>query len=475
MIEQLLFTLVLIIPLSATILFLFVLMLCKILKSYSSQFIFFLLKVGIFISIMPNLVIAKAIFEIYSREKALFLTQSEDFISTVFIKDVVLQWQSKRSAQIAIVLLLIWVIVNIGVITYKLYHQYKFRNTLLESCIKMDEENKLVVNLSEELDIKIPIMVYKSEIIDSPVTIGVLHPAIVLPAKEIWECFDLEEKKSILKHELIHCKRRDLLFKKLAFMLAVIYWYNPVARFYNKELLRYCEFSCDEKVIEKYSSNGKIQYSNTIWKSVKLIRGTNSGDMMSFVDKDGENPKEIKRRLEKLMRVSVKKIGKIGITAITTTLIAASTLVSYAASTTILGAEDDITNYMIEEQQLSKDSFEEFTLPIEIEAGEEAIFTMSIDPRGITELELPLDKRETACIRSVSLQEGDTVKVAFEAESSSDKFYVGLGTETDDMVYVVSDDGAVTHRFIAPKDGLYEVRVKNASSHSIVVTGIIYI
>lgn len=66
MIEQLLYTLVLIIPLSATILFLFILLLCKILKSYSSQFIFFLLKVGIFISIMPNLVIAKAIFEISS-------------------------------------------------------------------------------------------------------------------------------------------------------------------------------------------------------------------------------------------------------------------------------------------------------------------------------------------------------------------------------------------------------------------------
>ena len=45
-------------------------------------------------------------------------------------------------------------------------------------------------------------MVYKSEIIDSPITIGVLHPAIVLPAKKIWECFDLEEKKSILRHNV---------------------------------------------------------------------------------------------------------------------------------------------------------------------------------------------------------------------------------------------------------------------------------
>ena len=474
MIEQLLYTLVLIIPLSATILFLFILLLCKILKSYSSQFIFFLLKVGIFISIMPNLVIAKAIFEIYSREKLLFLTQSEDFINTAFMKAIAVQWQSEKNAQVAIVLLLIWVIVNIGVITSKFYHQYKFRNTLLDSCIKMDEENKLIVELLEELDIKIPIMVYKSEIIDSPVTIGVLHPAIVLPAKKIWECFDLEEKKSILRHELIHCKRRDLLFKKLASILAVIYWYNPVARFYNKELLRYCEFSCDEKVIEKYSSNGKIQYSNTIWKSVKLIRGTNSDDMMSFVDKDGENPEEIKRRLEKLMRVSVKKIGKIGIAAITTTLIAASTLVSYAASTSILRAEDQITNYVIE-QQVSENSFEEFTLPVEIAAGEEAVFTMSIDPRGITELELPLDRGDTVCVRSVSLEKGTSVNVVFEAESSDDKFYVGLGTETDDMVYTVSKSGAVNHRFTTPKDGLYEVRVKNASSHSILVTGIIYI
>ncbi len=114
-------------------------------------------------------------------------------------------------------------------------------------------------------------------------------------------------------------------------------------------------------------------------------------------------------------------------------------------------------------------------MPIEISAGEEAVFTMSIDPKGITELELPLDRGDIACVRSVSLEKGTSVNVVFEAESSDDKFYVGLGTETDDMVYTVSKSGAVNHRFTTPKDGLYEVRVKNASSHSILVTGYIII
>ena len=49
-------------------------------------------------------------------------------------------------------------------------------------------------------------------------------------------------------------------------------------------------------------------------------------------------------------------------------------------------------SYIKFKQQVSENSFEEFTLPVEIAAGEEAVFTMSIDPRGITELELPLDR-----------------------------------------------------------------------------------
>lgn len=468
---KLLFTLLLIIPLSASILLLFVLLLCKILKSYCSQFIFFLLKVGLFISIIPNFAIAQTVFRIYSKEKTFLLAHSEDFWNTIFVKDISLQWQSEIISQISTILVFAWIIINMVIIGKKLYKQHNTKKSFLDNSTRAYEDEEMVRTLSKRLDIKTPIDVYKSNLLKTALTIGVFHSYILLPEK--WEDYKQEEKENILKHELIHCKRKDLLFKEISFILTAIYWYNPIMAFYNAELSFYSELACDEKIVEKYSSEYKTNYGRTFLKVATQNSNLGLDDTMSFAESN--DLIILKRRLDNIMKASIKKMRRIGVAAITMTLITASTLVSYAASSTILKAEDAIADYMIEENQTEKDSFEELTNAVEIPAGEEAVLVMSFDSRGVTELELPLDKGITACIEDVSLKTGDSVNVVFEAGSSSDKFYVGLGTETDDMVYVVSSNGAVNHRFIVPKDGTYSVRVKNPTSRSIVVKGIIYI
>lgn len=468
---KLLFTLLLIIPLSASILLLFVLLLCKILKSYCSQFIFFLLKVGLFISIIPNFAIAQTVFRIYSKEKMFLLAHSEDFWNAIFVKDISLQWQSEIISQISTILVFAWIIINMVIIGKKLYKQHNTKKSFLDNSTRAYEDEEMVRTLSKRLDIKTPIDVYKSNLLKTALTIGVFHSYILLPEK--WEDYKQEEKENILKHELIHCKRKDLLFKEISFILTAIYWYNPIMAFYNAELSFYSELACDEKIVEKYSSEYKTNYGRTFLKVATQNSNLGLDDTMSFAESN--DLIILKRRLDNIMKASIKKMRRIGVAAITMTLITASTLVSYAASSTILKAEDAIADYMIEENQTERDSFEELTEAVEIPAGEEAVLVMSIDPRGITELELPLDKGITACIEDVSLKTGDSVNVVFEAGSSSDKFYVGVGTETDDMVYVVSSNGAVNHRFIVPKDGTYSVRVKNPTSRSIVVTGYIII
>lgn len=468
---KLLFTLLLIIPLSASILLLFVLLLCKILKSYCSQFIFFLLKVGLFISIIPNFAIAQTVFRIYSKEKTFLLTYSEDFWNTIFVKDISLQWQSEIISQISTILVFAWIIINMVIIGKKLYKQHNTKKSFLDNSTRAYEDEEMVRTLSKRLDIKTPIDVYKSNLLKTALTIGVFHSYILLPEK--WEDYKQEEKENILKHELIHCKRKDLLFKEISFILTAIYWYNPIMAFYNTELSFYSELACDEKIVEKYSSEYKTNYGRTFVKVATQNSNLGPDDTMSFAESN--DLIILKRRLDNIMKASIKKMRRIGVAAITMTLITASTLISYAASSTILKAEDAIADYMIEENQTEKDSFEELTEAVEIPAGEEAVLVMSLDSRGVTELELPLDKGITACIEDVSLKTGDSIAVFFDAESSSDKFYVGVGTETDDMVYVVSSNGSVTHRFVVPKDGTYSVRVKNPTSHSIVVTGYVIV
>jgi Antirepressor regulating drug resistance, predicted signal transduction N-terminal membrane component len=67
-----------------------------------------------------------------------------------------------------------------------------------------------------------------------------------------------------VNHERAHIARRDHLVKPLGFIIASIYWFNPLVWAAYILLCRDIELACDEKVIKKIGYDKKKDYSQAL-------------------------------------------------------------------------------------------------------------------------------------------------------------------------------------------------------------------
>lgn len=79
----------------------------------------------------------------------------------------------------------------------------------------------------------------------------------------------------VLKHELMHVKRRDSLFRIFLSLAVCIHWFNPFIYLLKQQMREECELSCDDSVLETCSMEEKAEYSRLL-VSGALERGQQS-------------------------------------------------------------------------------------------------------------------------------------------------------------------------------------------------------
>ncbi len=85
-----------------------------------------------------------------------------------------------------------------------------------------------------------------SDMTDAPFTYGVFTPVVVLP-KNISEA----HIKNVLRHELAHIKRCDVLFRTLLTVCAAVHWFNPLVWIMLFLAVRDTELACDETAMQR--------------------------------------------------------------------------------------------------------------------------------------------------------------------------------------------------------------------------------
>lgn len=123
----------------------------------------------------------------------------------------------------------------------------------------------------------------------SPFIIGIIRPEIVLPSD-----ITPAHLKCVLRHELTHLKRHDLLFKRLSHLVTVIHWFNPVSYLFRGYAERQMEFSCDESVASTLDKMQKYEYS----KSILTLAQAESHNYSAALSESAIN---IKHRMEVIM------------------------------------------------------------------------------------------------------------------------------------------------------------------------------
>ncbi len=112
--------------------------------------------------------------------------------------------------------------------------------------------------IGEYTDKKINVRVWEN--IASPFMTGVFKPMLILPKTDLSE----EQLHNILRHEMTHFKRYDILYKWFAEFVKCVHWFNPVIWYVSKQIAAECEISCDMAVTKNMSGSEEMSYINTI-------------------------------------------------------------------------------------------------------------------------------------------------------------------------------------------------------------------
>ncbi len=101
--------------------------------------------------------------------------------------------------------------------------------------------------------------IYVNDIIPTAFITGIFRPKIYLPGN-----LDSEQQKYILLHEQTHIRRKDYIFKLMAFAALCIHWFNPLVWLAYRLGESDMEMSCDEAVIKNMTIACKKKYSHTL-------------------------------------------------------------------------------------------------------------------------------------------------------------------------------------------------------------------
>lgn len=114
--------------------------------------------------------------------------------------------------------------------------------------------------LKRELHIRQAVQVVEYGEAGSPMLIGFLKPVLILPEKPC----DKQELYFILKHEMVHLKRRDVWVKLIFVTANAVHWFNPLVWILRKEAAVDMELSCDERVMRGEDRATRRAYTETL-------------------------------------------------------------------------------------------------------------------------------------------------------------------------------------------------------------------
>lgn len=134
--------------------------------------------------------------------------------------------------------------------------------------------------------------------INTPMLMGFLKPVIVIPDLAL----DDKQLVNILRHELTHLRRFDIVVKWFTLIVVSIHWFNPFIYFIKKEMNQACEFACDEAVIRGFSNAEKQSYGDTLI-AVVAENNVRTGFLQATMS---EQKKTLKDRLQAIMAYKTK-------------------------------------------------------------------------------------------------------------------------------------------------------------------------
>lgn len=235
-----------------------------------------------------------------------------------------------RSISPVTVCALIWGIVAVLIFAWHIWRYIRFIRTFQRWGVDVKDKNILSILRSVQVESGVDYREIGLKVcgfVSSSMLTGFRRPVILLPEKH----FEADELKLILRHELIHYKRRDLFVKLLSVIAVSIYWFNPIVYWLCAAMQTDGEASCDEAVLLDADKENRQFYAEVI---IGMAGGKNpAGTRLSTCFYGGKS--SIKRRLDSIMDTT-QKIKKLAIAA----LLAVMALTMFSGSVLALSIQE---------------------------------------------------------------------------------------------------------------------------------------
>ena len=171
-----------------------------------------------------------------------------------------------------------------------LHHQFRKYQTM----------KKYLMKNRQSVERKGKVGILRCEDIDTPFTIGVRKPMIVIPAID-WQS---EELEYVIEHEMTHIRQWDNLIKLLALVMIAMHFYNPFAYFILYKWGVVAELCCDAKVLAGKTKEEVKEYGLLV---IRMAEDKKEHRLLPVMGFNIQN-KEMEERI-KAMKKGKKKVN----------------------------------------------------------------------------------------------------------------------------------------------------------------------
>lgn len=343
----------------------------------------------------------------------------------------------KKRVDITAIFAVVWLI---GVFVYFILHYGRyvyFRHGLkrLSNIISDDCICGCMNCEREKMKILKPLKIRYSQLIDTPMLVGLIKPEIILPRLDYTD----DELQLILRHELFHFKRKDIVYQFIILVFVSFHWFNPIVHLMAKAIEIDGETSCDEKTLEGKSYEERIFYGEMLLKFLRTETQKRSYMTTTFFG----GKKGMKKRL---ILIADKKARRKGTAAmVIVMLFAVMTSICAAAMNNEYFNEifDGDTSYLADFVKSEKKSVEDdrFKLTLEqyLVAENQAMIVYSFEAKTADAIE-ELNSKDFLGMDTITFGPTDYEKAKCQGYSVRDIAGKGLNTENKIYGFVASDN-----------------------------------
>jgi beta-lactamase regulating signal transducer with metallopeptidase domain len=168
----------------------------------------------------------------------------------------------------------------------------------------------------------------ESTAIEDPVTVGLFHPAILLPSRVLPD-LGQQELSAVLAHEYGHIRRRDFAVHILCELISLPVAWHPGISYLMSKISQTRELACDDYAAARLGK--RRSYANTLLYLASLCLRVHRGSAAGLGIFDGDN---LEARIMMLTekRISLSRASVIGLVLATSMTFSAGAVVAHAMS-----------------------------------------------------------------------------------------------------------------------------------------------